>query len=440
MNLYIKSLKAESALNIELHNDFIVKLQITYDESNYSLRNDKILPKIECAKKEIHAFFGDNELIQHIKFGVTTKQVEKIFANTPIAEIETDKAIYVAIFESLSLVNGNLISFSAELGNYTPTKPKLGNPLVSFFLKEFIKGLGKAVVKETYKEIFPKDRDKIIRDEMSKLREDLKDFFIEIKYENLEDIMIATRVWLREDYSVYLDAYNNGKQIPYLDIHKDLKVRQEQLQNITSVIEARISEKELKECSYATRNKFMLYTACAVLRIIILKEQMFFESVLTKNGFGEYDNNVLKELIESFTKKIKKFIKDTKEKLYNGRLDFISSNVTHFEENTTKVSPVGMNGASNYYQTVQYGYKWEDNFESKIVNDPFKGDKIKSSKIYKVKDDKNSREDEVKKELSESLKNHKDDVIRIFKEKISDIIEETTDKLEKSSKIFFIHK
>lgn len=411
--------KSEVPINLTELEEFI-----SYDIETYNVNAKVAAVREKCAFDSFVEQLPLDESVNSHQFGVVETETDELLVGCPVMKVITDKAEYVVVYDNFVVNEGEILNNDNEYGNYVSTVGLGRNPIVSFFVKEFVKALVKKAIRETYKGFFPKE-DTVLKDELKKLKDEIKQIFQQSKYENLEDKLIQARAWLRDTYSEKLISFGKGQKLNIEEIRNDLKLRQEELQGIAEVVKQRTPDADLNNCDYLTRVKVMLYATCTTLRIILFKEQAFWQNVMKNNGNSNYDNdadiNELQNYITTTASTLKEYI----EKLKNGRYG--------------KISDVKLTEHKAYYAQAKGGFykhwvvlEWVDNFESHHNDDPFAGDKIMSEKTVS-RHGKDANVDEVKQNMNNDRQNHINDVKHLFELHIEEPLQNLIENLAQTT-------
>jgi hypothetical protein len=356
------------------------------------------------------------------RFGATTTTSGNIHLGCPVLEAKTNLAQYVVVYDDFIIANGAVKNNVAAYGNYKQSHKNLMGGVASFLAKEFGKALAKAAATELFYQFFPEDKDAVLREELTKMKNEIKQILLETRYENLEDKLLQTRGWLRDTYSEKLKAYNNRQTLSIEELRTDLKKRQEELHGVAEVIQQRITPGDLATCDYLTRAKVILFAACASLRVVLMREQIFWQNAMRVQGNKNYENDADLNELKSYVAKVSKKLKEFTEGLKNGRVGKIST----FEYIQHKA--YHSNKAGGYYKHW-VSMRWTDTFESTNKNDPFRGEKIES--VRKVNtDEKDNNMDQVKANVEKEYNDHVAAVKGLFAEHFENPVNEVVNNLE----------
>lgn len=294
---------------------------------------------------------------------------------TPVLLLHTPAGDYLAAFPEYDYADGQLRERHQQLGSYVPPRLLLGNPILAFFAKEIGKALLKAALKEVYSHFWPTDKDAVLKQELQKMRTDLRNIvreeLQEFKIENLEDEFIDTRNWLRTTYESQMTSYRAGHRIGFEKLHDYLHQRQSIMQRVVSIIEARLTDNELRACSYLTRLRVMLYAACTSLRIVLLKEQVLLQRLLHSQGQLDYDPHALRDELAQFRPHVLAQLQDFRNKLERGRYESVTE-VRHVNNQYMGTGTWTWFTGEQVYCGEAY-YEWADPFTSTHPDDPFRG-------------------------------------------------------------------
>lgn len=398
------------------------EMQVSFNEAEFSVKTADSEKRKTCAMDNFTKILNPDEQIISYAFGATTKASAGIYAGCPVLKATTNYAEYLVIYDDLVIAEGTIKNNALKYGNYKPKPMMLKNAIALFLAKEFGKALAKMAAGELYNKFFPEDKDAALRQELTKVKNELMQLLKEIRYENLEDKLLTTRGWLRDIYSEKVKSYNNKESLNMEEIRLDLKNRQEEMHGVAEVIQQRISSTELESCDYIARSKVMLYATCATMRIVLLKEQIFWQNAMLAQGNKNYANsadlNDLKKYVEKVSKQLKTYV----EELKKGRLGKISE----FKYSTHRA--YRSNKAGGYYKHSAT-IKWSDSFESSNKNDPFKGDKIESFQSVNT-DAKDNNVDQIKANMEKEHNNHVNAVKGLFNQHIEEPLNDVINKLD----------
>lgn len=391
--------------------------------------------------ENVQIYFSENEEILDVTLGITQQDHDLFPQKTPTLKITSSQAEYFVVLNEYTYDDGGFLAVKAhELAPETKPeeevpKIKVGNPIAMFFVKEFSKALAKTVAKELYYKFFPKENNQLLKSDLAKLsrefREIVNELLQELKYENLEDLLIGSRAWLQETYSIKLEAIEQGKYNNLVDLWTDLNQRQQEMQKIVNIIEYRLSDALLKECSYITRVKVTLYAACAALRIVLFKELIYIEQCLTKQGQDKY-NTITTDLreLEEFKIKTSDNLDNYINKLAEGRYSHISD-ISH-HNNLESVTTISSWFTGNKTYSGEAYYEWKDEFESKNPNDPLQSDKI-HQKYITAKDSTLYQKSPIRHNAHTDRETHYENVKRRMVEKIIQPLTDISEKIRSTS-------
>lgn len=398
------------------------ELQISFSEADFAVNTAEVEKRKACAIDNFTKILNPDEQIISHAFGATTKATEAIYAGCPVLKATTNFAEYLVVYDDLIVVEGSIKNNTLAYGNYKPKPMMLKNAVAMFLVKEFGKALAKMAAGELYNKFFPEDKDAGLRQELTKIKNELIQLLKDIQYENLEDKLLKTRGWMREIYSEKINSYNNKETLNMEEVRLDLKTRQEELHGVAEVIQQRITAAELTACDFTTRSKVMLYATCATLRIVLLKEQIFWQNAMLAKGNQNYANNADVNDLKKYVEKVSKQLKTYVEELKKGRLDKISE----FSYNTYR--SYHTNKVGGYYKHSAV-IKWNDSFESSNKNDPFKGDKIESYKKVNT-DEKDNNVDQIKANIEKERNDHVNAVKGLFFQHVEEPLNDVIGKLD----------
>lgn len=403
--------------------DFKVdEIQISFNESDFSVKTTDAEKRKNCAMDNFTKMLAaDEHLISH-NFGATTNASGGIYAGCPVLKAKTNFAEYLVVYDDLVVVDGTIKNNVIAYGNYKPKPMVLKNAIALFLAKEFGKALAKAAAGELYSKFFPQDKDAVLREELTKLKNELTQLIKDLRIENLEDNLLKTRGWLRDIYAEKVSSYNNSESLDIGEIRKDLKSRQEEMHGVAEIIQQRITNTELTACDYTTRSKVMLYATCATLRIVLLKEQIFWQNVMLAKGDKTQANNADLNDLKKYVEKVSKQLKTYVEELKKGRLGKISE-FTYDKHRSYHSNKVG--GNYKHWAVI----KWGDSFESSNKNDPFKGDKIESYKKVNT-DEKDNNVDQIKANIEKERNDHVNAVAGLFYQHVEEPLNDVINKLD----------
>ncbi len=394
--------------------------EFSFSKEGRNLKNKEVEIRENCALEDVKKMLKEGESIAEYKFGVIVKDTSNRYKDCPILELKSNHAEYLFLYDSFVIDDSKIKHNERNLGNYVVPKLMLKNAVVLFFVKEFAKGLAKTVGKELFAEFFPRDKDASLNKAMGDLKDEIRKIFQEAKYEGFADELIALRGWLRDTYSKKTESHYKGESINKEEIRDDLRKRQENLKAIIDVITARVKLEDMNNCVYLERVKVLLYAASSALRIILMKEQVFWQKILLDAGNQQYNNNAdfneLKEFMQTAADNLRIWIPLLK----NGRINKIGP----IEEKTDWTG-----FGENVYET--YLLEWRDHFESKDKDDPFRGDKIVWKKRYN-KAGKDENRAEIMTQAEKDRNDHINKVKNLFEEHISQPLGEVLKELEKS--------
>lgn len=396
-------------------------LQVSFNEPEFSVNPAEAERRKKCAIDNLNEVLASGEQLQSHVFGATIASIGQLHAGCPVLKATTNLAEYLVVYDNFVVANGTIKNNTIAYGNYKPKPPVLKNAIVLFLAQEFGKALAKKGAEELYNKFFPEDKDAVLKQELKKVKDELIELLKEIKYENLEDKLIATRGWLRDIYSEKVNSYNNKETQNMEEIRLDLKGRQEEIYAAAEIIQQRILDTDLASCDYTTRSKVMLYTTFVSLRIVILKEQIFWQNVMLAQGNKNYANTADLNELRKYVSKVSEKIKDYSTKLKKGRLEKISD-FSHTTQKHFKQNKVGW--GYKHFATI----KWNDKFESSNKNDPFRGEKIESFRSLNT-DEKDNNVEQIKADMERDRTNHFNDVVGLFSKHVEDPINDVLSKL-----------
>lgn len=371
--------------------------------------------------EDFKEYLSAGERVLTRQFGVMTAEHELFHPHCPAIKITSDLTQYVLIFNEYLYEEGAFRVCDIPYGSAERVTPKqairVGNPVAAFLAKEFAKALAKHASKELYNKFFKKEDDNGFKTQLDKLKTELTQIVGELfqanKYESLEDTLIATRKWFVDHLSPRLADIQEGKFHNFEELRNDLRARQERMQDIVSVLEARLPDEKLADCDYITRVKVVLYAACACLRILLFKEQIYMERLLAEKGRREVDTANLEEL-ENFVKEAAEKITYYADALRQGRLNKISE-VSHFDR-----ARITYNWLFWETYSGEMGYEWRDDFESSNVNDPLRRERdADSRKWLTVKDSKSYARAPVREAAKESRRQYVESVEMLIRESVT---------------------
>jgi hypothetical protein len=371
--------------------------------------------------EDFKEYLSEGEQMLSRQFGVMTEEHELFHPNCPAIKITSDLTQYVLIFNEYLYEEGAFRVCDIPYGSAEPATPKqairVGNPVAAFLAKEFAKALAKHASKEVYNKFFKKEDDNGFKTQLDKLKTELTQIVGELfqanKQESLEDTLISTRTWFVEHLSLRLTAIQEGKFHNFEELRNDLRTRQERMQDIVSILYARLPDEKLADCDYITRVKVMLYAACACLRILLFKEQIYMERLMAEKGQREVDTTNLEEL-ENFVKEAAERITYYSDALHQGRLNKISE-VTPFDR-----ARITYNWLFWETYSGEMGYEWRDDFESLNVNDPLRrGRDTDTRKWLTVKDNNFYKRGPVHEAARESRRQYVDSVDMMIREAVT---------------------
>jgi hypothetical protein len=397
-------------------------LQVSFNEPDFAVNIADAEKRKSCAMDSFKAMLTPGEQLQSYRFGATTVKTGNLHAGCPVLEAKTNLAEYMVVYDDLMIADGTIKNNTIAYGNYKPKPMMFKNVVAMFLAKEFGKALAKGAAAEVFSFFFPEDKDAALKDEFKKMKNEIKQMFFETRYENLEDKLLQTRGWLRDIYSEKLRAHNNKQSLNMEEIRVDLKNRQEELHGVVEVLQQRISATELAGCDYFVRAKVMLFATCATLRIVLLKEQIFWQNAMLAEGNKNYGNdadlNELKNYVQRISKKLKEYVEDLKK----GRLEKISTlaYTTHKALKNNKVAAIYKHWAV---------IKWTDTFESSNQSDPFKGGKIESLKKVNT-DEKDHNLDQIKANTEKEYNDHLNAVKGLFDQYVASPLNDVINKLD----------
>lgn len=398
-------------------------LQIDYNEENHKLESRIINLRKECAIKNLKKKLKDDENIQKFKFGLIISDHGDIHKGTPVLEAISNKRKISIIYNEEVLNESGAIELRKT--KYNKEQPLLGNPLVALLVKELAKAVAKEVAKELFAQYFNKKDDNGIKEQLESLKDEIEKLFDRYKYTAFEDVLISNRMWLRDTYSERLKTINSSgiSSIDWEGAINNLKSRQEKIKEIVDIIETRLSDNDIKNCSYAARTKGYLHAACSAMRIIIFREEVYLRNLAIKENLVTYSIDSYKNELAAFIKHAENKIKENANGFKDGRLGFLSSVGGEGETKCTRDPSTGQTFCYKYY-----GWSWRDHFESNEKKDPFKGGKI--HRFFGYSEGKNSNKDEAKRKADESYNEHKDAVLKLMNSYITKPYSDLYSKIE----------
>lgn len=403
--------------------DFEVeKLNVSFDELDFAVNTADAEKRKSCALSSFtQMLIPDEQLVSH-RFGATITTAGNIHLGCPVLEAKTNLAEYVVVYDDFIITNGTVKNNLAAYGNYRQGHTLLQGGIAMYFTKAFGKALGRLAATELFHKFFPEDNDAVLREELGKLKTEIKQMLQETRYENLEDKLLQTTAWLRDTYSEKLKAHNNRQTVNTEELRTDLKNRQEELHGIAEVIQQRITPAELAACEYLTRARVILFSACAALRVVLMREQIFWQNAMRAQGNKNYENDADLNELKTYVAKVIKKLKDFTEGLKNGRLGKISA----FDYTRHKAQRPNKSAVC---YTHWVSMRWTDTFTSSNKNDPFRGEKIES--VRKVNtDDKDNNVDQVRANVEKEYNDHVAAVKGLFAEYFENPVNEVVNNLE----------
>lgn len=355
----------------------INNFKVDYNRSKHKLEERVIKLREKCALKEFSDLLSQSK--SH-SFGVITESTEYIHQGCPVLNITTNDQEYLVLFQQEKLTKDGVIK--RYIGETLPLIiPNQVLPLKALSLigicKSIAIGLLKYTGKKAFEELFPKKDDTKLQDKLDKLKGDISNMFKDMKYDDIQEYIIYNRIWLRDDYMAkiktrqdYEDASPNHpnpsnkleEESLYKEAINELRTRQLKIQEKFIPIENQLkNEYERKGLGfdYYTRRRVQLYTACSVMRIILIKEQMEWQKKqLERNLNGAYNIDrfvtMYNEFIERVTNNIKKF----NVSLLKTRNNFVSD--VYFNEEMIDVKHLdGTRGL-----IITYDWRYNDDFVS----------------------------------------------------------------------------
>jgi hypothetical protein len=339
--------------------------------------------------ESIKTYLSEGDQIVSHSFGVMTEEHELFHSGCPAIKVRSDVNEYVMIFDEYLYEGGEFRDCDIPYGNYHPVSEReqrrLRNPVIMFLVTEFGKALMKQAAKELYDKFFQRDNDANMKAELAKLKAEFsaiaEEIYSKAKYESLEDTLISTRAWVRDTLSLRLAGIPEGKYTALGRLRDELYQMQDGMKRTVDLVDARLSDQQLENCDYLTRLKVMLYASCACLRILLFKEMIYIQKLLLERGDTKEDSTStdiaeLQAFVQTAADNLEQYVK----KLRDGRYEKITG-VSKYQDERDKYIPL-----IGYVHQVEIGFQWEDDFESKNNNDPFRGDRI-HSKIHIAKEE-----------------------------------------------------
>ncbi|MDO7876797.1 hypothetical protein Q5H93_18775 [Hymenobacter sp. ASUV-10] len=378
-----------------------------------AIDTDEASRRMACALKDLRTSF-DAPLTDY-RFAVLRKPFRGYRAGTPVAECHTATGQYLAVFDEFELGQGRLQPAVQATGNYRPKPILLGNPVVAFFAKE----VGKMLFKSAVDYIFQDDDDTATRAEMGRMKDELKDFMVEIQYDNIENDLIGIRAWLMDTYQPQAKSFREGGRVRVAELHDGLMKRQAKLQQVSAVMVKRIKDNELKDCTYRVRSKVLLHTLVYGMRTVLMAELVGWRELLAKTDPDYNPQNLrteLREFVDLHTGKSEHYLST----LWEARRNFISD----LKSGSEVYHSSGMDVPS----TVSKWWGWKDEFESGNQQDSFRGSKLNDQQSYNdnsLKEaDRKASEEKARQQAEKNRNNHIEDVRRIFDENVRELMQD----------------
>ncbi|HYG16884.1 MAG TPA: hypothetical protein VEC12_14090 [Bacteroidia bacterium] len=395
------------------------QLGISFDEHDFGLAPQEIEKMKATVLGSFTEFIAPGEQLVDHRLGMALKTNSGLYEGSPVLIAKTNTAQYTVVYDELVLPKSNAHPQAAEPDNYQLLAGMPGNPAVLFFARQFATALAKGLVSELFSIFFPKDKDAVLKEELKKLKEEIRQMLQEMKYENLEDELLTTRAWLRDTYSEKLEAYAKKQTFNIEEVRKDLKARQERMHGVAEVISQRTANGDLANCDYFARVKVMLYATCAALRIVLMKEQIFWQNVMRAQGNKDYENDADLQELTKYVKAVSDNLKNYVQMLKKGRLDKIGT-LQQNRDFIHGITPI-----------VVEIFWWHDDFEAHNPNDPFKTNKIVFKRAAPITwMTPISKVEEVKAETQQALNNHIANVTNVVKTHIEEPLQEIINNLD----------